>query len=54
MDAKVTLLLDKIRKGKIKLADVKDDQTKFKSNLGEIKKRKLKKKEIKEAENHFV
>ena len=28
-------LLDKIRKGKIKLADVKDGQTKFKSNLGE-------------------
>ena len=47
MDAKVTLLLDKIRKGKIKLADVKDDQTKFKSNLGEIKKRKLKKKRSK-------
>ena len=41
-------LLDKIRKGKIKLADVKVDQAKFKSNLGEIKKRKLKKKRSKE------
>ena len=31
-------LLDKIREGKIKLADAKDDQTKSKSNLDGIKK----------------
>ena len=31
-------LLDKIRDGKISLADAKNDQEKFKSNLNEIKK----------------
>ena len=31
-------LIDKIRNGKIRLADVKHDQIRFKSNLGEIKK----------------
>ena len=31
-------LIDKIRNGKIRLADVKYDQMRFKSNLGEIKK----------------
>ena len=31
-------IIDKIKNGKIKLADVKNDQIKFKSNLGEIKK----------------
>ena len=33
-------LINKIKKGKLKLADVKEDQIKFKSNLGERKKRK--------------
>ena len=33
-------LIDKIKNGKIKLADVKNDQIKFKSNLGKIKKMK--------------
>ena len=32
-------LSDKIRECKTKLADAKDDQTKFKSNLGEIKRK---------------
>ena len=36
-------LLDKTREGKIKLADAKHDQIKFKSDVGEIKKRKQKK-----------
>ena len=31
-------LIDKIREGKISLIDVKNNQAKFKSNLGEIKK----------------
>ena len=30
-------IIDKIENGKIKLADVKNDQIKFKSNLTEIK-----------------
>ena len=33
-------LLGKIREGKIKIADAKDDQMKFKPELGEIKKKK--------------
>ena len=33
-------IIDKIRDGKIDLADVKNNQEKFKSYLGEIKKRK--------------
>ena len=36
-------LLGKIREGKIKIADAKDDQIKFKPELGEIKKKKKKK-----------
>ena len=44
-------LLGKIREGKIKIADAKDDQMKFKPELGEIKK---KKKQIKGAKKHFV
>ena len=39
------ILIDKIENGKIKLADVKNDQIKFKSNIGKIKKRKNKSKE---------
>ena len=35
-------LLGKIREGKIKIADAKDDQIKFKPKLGEIKKNKQK------------
>ena len=35
-------IIDKIRDGKIDLADVKNNQEKFKSYLGEIKKRKQK------------
>ena len=31
-------LIEKIRNGKIRLAEAKNDQVKFKSNLGEIKK----------------
>ena len=38
-------LIDKIKNGKIKLADVKNDQIKFKSNLDEIRKGKSKSKE---------
>ena len=40
-------LIDEIKNGKIKLADVKNDQIKFKSNLGKIKKGKNKSKEQK-------
>ena len=42
--------MDKIKNGEIKLAEAKNDQTKFKSNLDEIKKRKQQKK-IKRAKN---
>ena len=35
-------LLDKIREGEISLADVKNDQAEFKSDIREIKKRKQK------------
>ena len=35
-------LLGKIREGKIKIADAKDDQIKFKPELGEIKKKQQK------------
>ena len=31
-------ILDKLRNGKTSLTDVKDNQAKFKSNLGEVKK----------------
>ena len=31
--------MNKIKNGEIKLAEAKNDQIKFKSNLGEIKKR---------------
>ena len=44
-------LLHKIRKGKITLADAKNDQLKFKSNLGEIKKEN-KKQISKERKKH--
>ena len=37
-------LINKIKNGEIKLADAKNDQIKFKSNLGEIKKGNNKKK----------
>ena len=40
-------LLDKIKNGKIKLADVKKDQIKFKLNLNEIKRGPKKSKEQK-------
>ena len=43
-------LLGKIREGKIKIADAKDDQIKFKPELGEIKKKK-KKNRSKEQKN---
>ena len=42
-------LIDEIKNGKIKLADVKNDQIKFKSKLGEIKKGKNQSKEGKNA-----
>ena len=42
-------LINKIKNGKIKLADVKNDQIKFKSNLGEIKRGPKKSKEQKNA-----
>ena len=42
-------LIDKIKNGKIKLADVKNDQIKFKWNLGEIKRGPKKLKEKKHA-----
>ena len=35
-------LSNKIKNGEIKLADAKNDQTKFKSNLGKIKKEAIK------------
>ena len=43
-------IIDKIRDGKIDLADVKNNQEKFKSYLGEIKKGK----KIKRAKKHFA
>ena len=43
-------ITNKIRDGKIDLAEVKNNQQKFKSYLGEIKKRK----QIKRATKHFV
>ena len=43
-------LIDKIKNGEIKLAKAKNDQIKFKSNLGEIKKGN-KKKRSKERKN---
>ena len=43
-------IIEKIRDGKIDLADVKNNQEKFKSCLGEIKKRK----KIKSAKKYFV
>ena len=42
-------LTEKIKNGKIKLADVKNDQTKFKSNLSKIKREPKKSKEQKYA-----
>ena len=42
-------LIDKIGNGKIRLADVKYNQTKFKSSLGEIKRGPKKSKEQKNA-----
>ena len=42
-------LIDKIKNGKIKLADVKNDQIKSKSNLSEIKRRPKKSKQQKNA-----
>ena len=44
-------LIDKIKNGKINLADVKNDQTKFKSYLGEIRKGKNKSKGQKKTKN---
>ena len=46
----VLALIDKIRDGKISLTDVKNNQEKFKSSLGEIKKRNDKRK-LKEQKN---
>ena len=46
-------IIDKIGDGKIDLADVKNNQEKFKSYLGEIKKGK-KSKEQKRKKKHFV
>ena len=43
-------ITNKIRDGKIDLAEVKNNQQKFKSYFGEIKKRK----QIKRATKHFV
>ena len=43
-------IINKIRDGKIDLADVKNNQEKFKSYLGEIKKGK----NIKRAKKHLV
>ena len=46
-------LIDKIKNGKIKFSDVKNDQTNFKSYLGEIKKGSKKLKEQKNALNNI-
>ena len=46
-------IIDKTRDGKTDLADVKNNQEKFKSYLGEIKKGN-KKTQIKGAKKHFV
>ena len=43
-------IINKIQNGEISLADVKNNQEKFKSYLGEIKKGK----KIKRAKKHFV
>ena len=45
-------IIDKIKNGNIKLADVKRYQIKFKSNLGKIKKEATKK--IKGAKKHTI
>ena len=42
-------LIDKIKNGEIKLAEAKNDQIIFKSNLGEIKKKRKQQKKIKRA-----
>ena len=46
-------VINKIKNGEISLADVENNQEKFKSNLGEIK-RGNSKKEIKGAKKRFV
>ena len=45
-------IVSKIQNGQIDLADVKNNQEKFKTYLGEIKKGN--KKQIKRAKKHFV
>ena len=45
--------IDKIKNGEIKLAVAKNDQIKFKSNLGKIKRRKQQKK-IKRAKKGTI
>ena len=44
-------LIDKIKNGEIKLAEVKNNQNNFRSNLGEIKKGSQK---IKRAKKHNI
>ena len=44
--------IDKIKKGEISLTDVKNNQEKFKSNLGEIKRESNKK--MKRTKKHIV
>ena len=46
-------LIDKIKNGEIKLAEAKNDQIRFKSNLGEIKKETIKK-DQKSKKTHYT
>ena len=52
INIQITSLIDKIKEGEISLAYEKDDQIKFKSKLGGIKKET--KKQIKGAKKHFA
>ena len=47
-------LIDKIKNSEIKLAVAKNDQIKFKSNLGEIKRRKQQKKDQKSKKTCYT
>ena len=47
-------LSNKIKNGEIKLADAKNDQIKFKSNLGEIKKGNNKKNQKSKKTRHTI
>ena len=47
-------IINKIKNGEIRQADVKNNQEKFKSDLGEKKKEETVKKKIKRAKKRFI